>query len=1168
MISLKDYLTSKINLNIGGFQTSTSSILPVKSPIQPKQSLIEFLKPKTTISAGLKSMEFPLLEGKKLPQFPTTQLFIDKTLSFREATDAFQAVIENPNKFSTEFKEDVIESMMKTGFGLTGVSPIQQLKQQINRAVLKTFTRQDLIDITAGRQVVKEKLDLYKQIVQNSELKAELLKIVRNKKISLTQRVGQFIDDIFKQIEKTIPEKPKEKLALKEFLKPKKIPAKEEFKVGDVLNPQGKTNMKGEVTIREITGNTIKFIDSKGTEFAGIARSTVRNLINEGSWKKVTTEPITSMITTKLSDIKPTIKKTEKIIPFSRLTEVANKIKVKGATKQSLDEMRQLLAFSDEALKENPVRQLAKYANQNEEIPEVTGKGTSEFARRGDDIVTELGFEDSEQARRAYEQYLTDKKRVDEIRDSVRELRKNMVDIRKGEKLIKKVIAERRIQLRAAQHRFQLTDTEMAKIRKGRDIRAMTEQEFNDFMGELETRAVQIFERSEAMLQLKGTIWEKELRKWENLRQALKLPPISQMNKEQIEYFETVLNQYKIGDEFLSVRKLETVDRTDLKGIKTVREARERLAKEMEVEVEELENIKISEFDRFRYDTALAEKNNFYKLMVDTVNKNLLNAEARFLEIEKTTNDLIKKARKSRSRGLLERFIPQDKRIFKYLESPDTEKKTLEKVMTKEEIEVVNYIRDKYIEMRDYLVQMETLKKYRNDYITHIRRGFLEQWKETGLLNSFKTIFKQYKQDQVIFNILDSQTSEVLPLEKFFRFSMRRTGELEPTENVAKAFLAYVKSFEKKMALDAIVPKLDIYAFSLTPKKTTPRGLIFDRSLKRFLNEWMNTKKGRQTAFLGVQQGGKIDVMLRAGQMFTLMLDLGMNIPVGFAAKFGENLFNFIPLGFKNYALGLTRARTKQGKTLIERYKNFVGRTPFDEVWDASRDVGEKFTIAIMALFRDASIRANKTFLLGSLTKEEWQTGKLTLHRLAQIKRDMGRYRVIDGAKSVIGATTPGSVGVRYKSWAIPPVRTVSKNVRDLIQMLRAGDKNTFKSREFQELFRGIIAIASVMFIVRGVIGIDDKKDKSFGEQMLSKAYRDAMSLVGALDPETLFAVPRLLTFLEDFGKAIKDIERLERLLTPRAIKQFIPKETTIKTTGINLPKLPQLPKLPKLPSI
>ena len=60
-----------------------------------------------------------------------------------------------------------------------------------------------------------------------------------------------------------------------------------EIKVGDVIDTQGKTNMKDPIKIREIVGNTLKFTDAEGTDFAGMARATARNLIEGGSWKKV-----------------------------------------------------------------------------------------------------------------------------------------------------------------------------------------------------------------------------------------------------------------------------------------------------------------------------------------------------------------------------------------------------------------------------------------------------------------------------------------------------------------------------------------------------------------------------------------------------------------------------------------------------------------------------------------------------------------------------------------------------------------------------------------------------------------------------------------------------------------------------------------------------------------
>ena len=136
--------------------------------------------------------------------------------------------------------------------------------------------------------------------------------------------------------------------------------------------------------------------------------------------------------------------------------------------------------------------------------------------------------------------------------------------------------------------------------------------------------------------------------------------------------------------------------------------------------------------------------------------------------------------------------------------------------------------------------------------------------------------------------------------------------------------------------------------------------------------------------------------------------------------------------------------------------------------------------------------------------------------------------------------------------------------------MLRKGDfKKIVFSREFQELFRASMASLLVMFTVRGIIGIDDKRNKSFLETVLAKAYRDAMTFAGALTPQTMAGVPRLLTFIEDLSKNLTDIEKLEKQLTPRAIKQFIPPKKKAPTGG-GLPSLPTLPTLPtlKLPSI
>jgi len=640
----------------------------------------------------------------------------------------------------------------------------------------------------------------------------------------------------------------------------------------------------------------------------------------------------------------------------------------------------------------------------------------------------------------------------------------------------KDILDNRRSFIKSVQRQFGMTDSELRQITT-RDIRLMNNIEFKNFLDDIRVKAEKFAERRQALNEVQSVIQTKELQKTENLQKALKLPTIKNMTTEQLTSFGETLNTFKQGDEFLSVRKLETVDNTDIKGIKTLREAKERLAGELNVPINELDKIKVSQLDRYRYDTALAEKNPFYGLMVDSVNTSVLNAEARYLKVEKEINSLVNAARKSRPRTIIGLIVPQDKRIFDYLEAADKTKLISE--MTQEELRAAQFIQGKYAEMRDYLVQFGTLKKYRQDYITHIRQGFLEAWKEDGLLNAFKNVFKQYKQDEAVFNII-SDTGQILPLEKFFKFSMRRSGEIQPTKNVTDAFLSYLKAFEKKAALDSVVPKLDIYAHSLTPKLMTPRGLEFDRSLKTFVNEWLNTKKGRTAKIVGIEQGGKIDLLLRAGKAFTAVLDLGLNIPIGISARAGENITNFVQLGSKKYALGLARARTSQGKVIAENYKNFIGRTPWEELGDASEGIVGKLFNSAFGLFQDATVRSNKTFLLGSLTDQELKSGVISAQRLAEFKREMGRYRVVAGAKSVVGSTSPGGIFTQYKTWAIPPLRTTLDNVDKLIRT------RNFTGREAQELMRSTLATLGVVFAVKAFVG--DEKDDSFVGTILSKA--------------------------------------------------------------------------------
>jgi len=134
----------------------------------------------------------------------------------------------------------------------------------------------------------------------------------------------------------------------------------------------------------------------------------------------------------------------------------------------------------------------------------------------------------------------------------------------------KEILKRRRKFISAVRDHFGLTDAELKQITR-RDIRLMTNIEFKKFLDDIRIKAEKIEEKRKARIELEAQIQEKEL-DIAPLRKAMKLPTIGNMTISQLREFDEVLQPYMKGDVFLSQRKLETINRTELEGIKTYRE--------------------------------------------------------------------------------------------------------------------------------------------------------------------------------------------------------------------------------------------------------------------------------------------------------------------------------------------------------------------------------------------------------------------------------------------------------------------------------------------------------------------------------------------------------------------------------------------------------------------
>lgn len=769
-------------------------------------------------------------------------------------------------------------------------------------------------------------------------------------------------------------------------------------------------------------------------------------------------------------------------------------------------------------------------------------------------IQEEIAKEERVRRRAETKAYQTDELRKEFIELSVKARKayregKDYGAVKEARKL-KNILARTR-KIRLVRDYFNLTDADLKKISRKNPL-LLSQYEFKLYIDDVRIKAAQLSETSLEKAMLINMIYEKDLGRVDNYRRVLGLPTIANMTVDQVRTFAAALEPFHDGDVFLSERELETVDRTDLAGIATWREAKERLAAEIGVSIEELETIKVTEWDEYKWDTSLAETNPFYKMLVTETTRKLLEADLRFHEIENELFDLARKSEKSRNRTFVERAIPQDKQIMTYLETPSEDRGPVAETMTPEQIDLANYMEQYFQIALEYLVKTKSLDRGRQNYFVHMRRSFLENVKEKGLVKAFKDMFKSYQEDEAVFNIMDEDTGNILPLEKFFQFSMQRTGGIDPTTNVTKAFLVYAQMMEKKISLDELIPKMDIYAQSITPAIYTPRGLEVDRSIKKFVNKYINNRKGRRIRWIS-KQGGTIDVATRGARALTTLIDLGFNIPSGVAAFVGEQATNFGMLGISGYTKGNARIKTKKGKAILKKYEAFIGRSSWENFTAPGRELTERIYDGLFGLFHEASVLANKQFLLGAITADEYNKGELTSERLAILRVEMGRLRVVPGTKSMVGSTSAGSAMMQYKTWAAPIISTLTRDIKTLVNDLakkKTGEALTTK--EAREIYR-VIGLTTTALIVGAMASAEDD-DETFTGQILKRVYRESMTLVQGVDPSLWLATPRLMGFMTQLGKNLKAIatleeyktkpglvgvEGLQKQLTPRAFKQF-----------------------------
>ena len=114
------------------------------------------------------------------------------------------------------------------------------------------------------------------------------------------------------------------------------------------------------------------------------------------------------------------------------------------------------------------------------------------------------------------------------------------------------------------------------------------------------------------------------------------------------------------------------------------------------------------------------------------------------MDFEKKIERLTKESRASVGRSISDRLVPEDAKVFAYIESEN--KVDMAKTLTVQQLSLANTIIDFFAQVRDYLVENNQLEKYRTNYITHIEKSWMEKLKNYGIKFALKNMFTKQQQ--------------------------------------------------------------------------------------------------------------------------------------------------------------------------------------------------------------------------------------------------------------------------------------------------------------------------------------------------------------------------------------------------------------------------------------
>jgi len=305
--------------------------------------------------------------------------------------------------------------------------------------------------------------------------------------------------------------------------------------------------------------------------------------------------------------------------------------------------------------------------------------------------------------------------------------------------------------------------------------------------------------------------------------------------------------------------------------------------------------------------------------------------------------------------------------------------------------------------------------------------------------------------------------------------------------------------------------------------------------MNKFVKAYLNNKKGR-TVNIGIPQGGKIDSAIRFTSNLITLRYIAGNAPLQIASIIGETTAKLISLGNRKLVLANARKLTPKGRRILKKYKYFTGEGVLEEIFQPARNIGENINTLLYGLFKWNRKITKQDIILGNMTKAEFTSETISDKKLAQMTKLVGRWVDIGGTESVLGSTSIGKSGTKFRQWAIPMISSTAQNAASLARTFtRLGDpKKRLTWSQAQEFYR----IAEIGALVTAIMaaGVDEDKDTFVGK-LKFYALRELSTVFQALSIRTILSFGVTVAFLEQLSKNLYLLMKLEKYKTKKGLK-------------------------------